>query len=421
MKKKSIRFSLNQLVILPMLCLGIIWLIVSIPVIYSGIEAETEEGLKNLSHSLLERCNVIDDGDYSLENGTLCKGETAFGADFTIVDSVKEVSGIDATIFWGDTRMLTTVALENGQRAVGTKATEQVTEQVIGEGKEYFSTYAWVNGTYYYGYYVPMKNSDGTVIGMTFVGKSRQRVIHTIFQVVLRMMCVGGIIMVITLVVALRYARGIVNSLSKTRIFLAEVSQGNLECQMDGEFLTRKDEIGELGRFAIMMQESILKLVGTDPLTGLYNRRSCNEVLEKAVHECQEREKKFAVVIGDIDNFKKLNDTYGHLAGDQVLKSFAGILKMHMKKRGSAFRWGGEEFLLVYKEENPIEGVEALLEELRMTQIFYKEQVIQATMTFGVSICRGDDTTETLVKRADDRLYYGKENGKNQVVYGTEN
>ncbi len=334
MKKRSIRFSLNRLVILSMVSLGIVILTVSIPVIYKAIVSETEEGLKNLAHALLEQCNVTGEGDYSLKGDVLCKGGVIFEGDSGIVDNVKEVSGIDATIFWEDTRMLTTIRSEDGERAI-----------------------------------------------------------------------------------ALRYTKGMVDSLSKTREFLEKVARGDLECQIDSALLERRDEIGEMGKFAQMLQNSIVSLIGTDSLTGLYNRRSCNEVLETAIHEYREYGKQFSVVIGDIDNFKNFNDTYGHLTGDKVLKQVSQIFQKHMKGKGSAFRWGGEEFLLVYKEENPVGMVEKVLEEIRNTPIHYEEQMIQVTMTFGVSVCQGEDTAEILIKQADDRLYYGKTHGKNQVVF----
>lgn len=416
MKKKSIRFSLNQLVILPLICLGVIMLVVSIPVVYSAITAETEEGLMNLSYALLEKCNVMGEGDYSVENDMLYKGGIPFGEDSYVVDSVKEVSGIDATIFWGDTRMLTTIRMKDGERAVGTKASEKVVDRVLKGEKNYFSSHVKVDNTYYYGYYIPLKNSDDTTVGMVFVGKNRERVMDTIFHVILRVFLGVVVVMAAALGISLRYAGGMVESLRGTRAFLENVAQGNLECEIDDKILERQDEIGEMGRFARILQKSILSLVGTDPLTGLYNRRSCNEMLEKAVGEYHREGKEFSVVIGDIDGFKWFNDTYGHLAGDLVLKKLSEVMQGYMQGKGSVCRWGGEEFLIIYRGENPLEEMEKLLEKIRNCQISYKEQIMQVTMTWGISRYRRDDTIESLLKRADERLYYGKANGKNQVV-----
>ena len=416
MGKKSIQYALNQLVLVPLICLGIITLVISIPVIYSAIVSETEEGLKNLSHALLEKCNIIGDGDYHLEDNVLYKGDVSFGNDCSIVDSVKEVSGIDATIFWNDTRMLTTIKLKNGERAVGTKASEQVIDRVLKSGREYFASNVPVNEEYYYGYYIPMKNSDDTIVGMVFVGKSRERIIGSIFHMIGQVFIAVAVVMIAAVGISLRYTSGIVKSLSQTREFLESVAQGDLECQIDEKLLARRDEFGEMGRFSEMLQKSILKLIGTDPLTGLYNRRSCNEALERAINEYNRGGKKYTVAIGDIDDFKKLNDTYGHLAGDEVLKVLSKLLQSNIQEKGMVARWGGEEFLILYREENPVQEIEALLEKIRGMQITYKGQSINMTMTFGISSCEKNDTTETIIKRADEKLYRGKENGKNQVV-----
>lgn len=417
MNRKSIRFSMNILAILPLLCLGVIMLSVSVPVIHGAIVAETEEGLKNLSHALLEKCSVMGEGDYSLEDGILCKGEVPLGQNHYIVDSVKEVSGIDATIFWGDTRMLTTIQAENGDRAVGTKASAKVVNTVLGEGEDYFSDHALVNDAYYYGYYTPMKNSDGTVVGMVFVGKSRERVSRTIFHVASSVIIAVVAVMIAALSISLWYAGKMVHSLSEIREYLGNVAQGRLDCEIDEKLLQRPDEIGEMGRSANTLRMSILKLVGTDPLTGLYNRRNCNEALKQAMNRYHESGKKYTVVMGDIDNFKHLNDTYGHLAGDQVLRQLSEIFGTDMKEKGVAARWGGEEFLFIYNEqEGALRALESMVEKIRSTRIIYKEQTIQVTMTFGVASCREDDTMESLIKRADERLYRGKENGKNQIV-----
>ena len=88
-----------------------------------------------------------------------------------------------------------------------------------------------------------------------------------------------------------------------------------------------------------------------------------------------------------------------------------------MRKKGVAARWGGEEFLFIYNEEQgALQELEHMMEKIRDTQICYKEQEINVTMTFGAAVCEEGDTTDSLIKRADDRLYFGKANGKNQIV-----
>lgn len=416
MEKKSIRSTLNHLVIASLICVGVIVIAVSIPVIYSAIVSETEEGLKNLSHSLADKCELMGGGDYNIKNKILYKGVRPFGDGSRVVDRVKEVSGIDATIFWNDTRMLTTLELENGNRAIGTKAPSEVTDRVVKEGKDYFSSKVLVGGKHYYGYYVPLRNPDNTVVGMVFVGKDSELIIETMLHIILIVTSVVAMAIIAVLGIVLKYTGGIIDSLGKTKEFLRNVAQGEVDCELDEKVLRRQDEFGEMGRFARLLQKTIVKAVGTDPLTGLYNRRSCNEAVENALEEYKKHGKKCTIVIGDIDDFKRLNDTFGHLAGDQVLKAVSEILQINVHRKGIVARWGGEEFLLLYREENPLMHIEKLLEKIRNMEISYKGETIHITMTFGVCICKPEDTIESVIKRADEKLYQGKENGKNQVV-----
>lgn len=418
-KKRSIRFALNQLVVLPLICLGLIILAVSVPVIYEAMKMETEDGLKNLSHALLEKCNVMGEGDYNIEHGILTKGGIPLGKDYRVVDSIKEVSGVDATIFWGDTRMLSTIRGDDGERVNGSRASAAVVDRVLEQGLEYFSSHVEINEVSYYGYYIPMRNSDDSIVGMVFVGKPSKLVTNTISYIILRVFLVVLAVVAVTLIIALKYADSLVYSLNRTREFLGSVAQGDLECEMDTSSLQRYDEIGEMGRFAVLLQKSIVKLIGTDPLTGLYNRRSGNETLDRILKEYEKKQQHFALAIGDIDNFKNLNDTYGHLAGDRVLKELSKIFMEHMKQKGIVARWGGEEFLFVYENmecQAAQTAQEALLDIIRGTEIKYKGETIRVTMTFGISKCRTGDSVESILKRADDRLYMGKKRGKNQLV-----
>ncbi len=167
--------------------------------------------------------------------------------------------------------------------------------------------------------------------------------------------------------------------------------------------------------------EKLQEQASLDPLTGLRNRRSMNEYFEK-VSEDYARGKmdNMSIAIGDIDFFKRVNDTYGHECGDLVLKNLAEIFKENMEKRGVVSRWGGEEFLFVFYNLN---GDEALVflasmrEKLKKMRIPYKENIIAVTMTFG--LCEFDfrQGVDYSVNEADEKLYRGKESGRDRIVY----
>ena len=155
-------------------------------------------------------------------------------------------------------------------------------------------------------------------------------------------------------------------------------------------------------------------MVERDPLTTLLNRRSCHKKLDGL------RGTRYSVVIGDIDFFKKINDAHGHSAGDYVLKNVSAMLKECANANGGfAVRWGGEEFLLIFPEQDvkatyPL--VSALLSEIRASELEYDGNRIPVTMTFGIAESHDGNEPEKAINEADTLLYYGKENGRNQIV-----
>ena len=126
------------------------------------------------------------------------------------------------------------------------------------------------------------------------------------------------------------------------------------------------------------------------------------------------------VAMGDIDFFKHVNDTYGHDAGDMVLKELAKVFLEVMGKEGKVCRWGGEEFLFVFQNKNGYQANEVLhdiLKRIRGMGIPYQSDWIHVTMTFGLEEYSGEKDMEAVIRAADQKLYRGKENGRNQIVY----
>jgi diguanylate cyclase (GGDEF)-like protein len=158
----------------------------------------------------------------------------------------------------------------------------------------------------------------------------------------------------------------------------------------------------------------------TDSLTGLYNRKHLMETLDKEVSRCQRHSHSFSLMVIDIDHFKKYNDTYGHLAGDEVLSRLASVFKESIRSSDYAARYGGEEFIVMLPEIGPEQGVEAA-ERIRhqvAEQRFGNEgEPIKVTISVGVASYpdNGEDA-ESVIKKADEALYEAKEMGRNRVV-----
>lgn len=164
--------------------------------------------------------------------------------------------------------------------------------------------------------------------------------------------------------------------------------------------------------------ELLNELAHKDPLTHLYNRRSMNDILAESMVVLKNKGKRFSLILGDIDNFKKVNDVYGHDAGDAVLKKVAEVISECVGSQGSVCRWGGEEILVLINAS--IETASTIAERVRSqienTVVTCDSTQIRVTMTLGVSESIPGYKIENLIQIADDRLYYGKDHGKNQVV-----
>ncbi len=155
-------------------------------------------------------------------------------------------------------------------------------------------------------------------------------------------------------------------------------------------------------------------MASVDPLTGLYNRRSMQDFFSQALKD----EKDFSLIMCDIDNFKRVNDTYGHDFGDVVLKEIAHIAQQHVSDRGCVCRWGGEEILILSNDrlDHTCEIAEHIRHDVEEHIFRCRGKELHCTLTLGVAGHRVGNAVEDTIKHADSRLYYGKQNGKNRVV-----
>ncbi|MBO7395282.1 MAG: GGDEF domain-containing protein [Ruminococcus sp.] len=169
-----------------------------------------------------------------------------------------------------------------------------------------------------------------------------------------------------------------------------------------------------------VQNEKLRMLASTDPLTKLYNRREMGKKLTAVCDESIKSGKKYVVGIGDVDDFKKVNDTYGHDFGDTVLSAVAEVIAENIPSTGYVARWGGEEFLFIIPESGievgrqTAETIIALVDGKTFTS---GDRSFSVTVTIG--ICEGfpKDNIDKVISHADSRLYKGKHNGKNRVEY----
>ncbi|MDO9208606.1 MAG: sensor domain-containing diguanylate cyclase [Sulfuricurvum sp.] len=166
----------------------------------------------------------------------------------------------------------------------------------------------------------------------------------------------------------------------------------------------------------VLFEHELEKAAATDPLTGAANRLQCDRWLKSATDQARVFNTPITLILFDIDDFKKVNDTFGHNAGDNVLIQISEIVRTLIRSSDMFARWGGEEFLIL-QTDTPFEGTMALAERLRkeIEQSTFKD-VGQITISIGVAQYDTVGSIEAFVKKADDAMYTAKKQGKNRIV-----
>lgn len=171
------------------------------------------------------------------------------------------------------------------------------------------------------------------------------------------------------------------------------------------------------------LEKSLVEVATKDALTGLYNRRKMQDILHAMSEILSASGHQICIAIVDIDNFKSINDTYGHNAGDEVLRTIANIF-LNIQKESENFnacRWGGEEFLIFYRnrsenQDEAFKEFDNLRKQIEDATVTYDNHKIHFTATIGLTFYQENCTIADMIKRADEHLYYGKEHGKNVVI-----
>ncbi|MHC1719886.1 MAG: GGDEF domain-containing protein [Clostridiaceae bacterium] len=171
------------------------------------------------------------------------------------------------------------------------------------------------------------------------------------------------------------------------------------------------------------MIHNMNNLILKDPLTGIYNRRYINEKLPIDIVNAALSGQDISIIMADIDIFKKVNDTYGHLAGDEVIKNFAGTISGCIKRESDwVSRFGGEEILICMpgaKLEKAVEIAEKMRKQVEDKEIIFNNKKIRITASFGVNTIKPIQSSnlQSFIEGADKMLYLAKNNGRNRVGF----
>lgn len=258
----KMRTKMLMLAILPLLVLGVITIILSYSRVNSIVTESIENGLRGAAVSVRDTLSYADAGTYSVnEAGGLLKGEFNVTEHVEIADEIKKSTNMDITIFFGDTRYMTSVVDQNGKRVVGTQAGEKVINTVLKGGQEYFATNVDVVGQPYFGYYVPLPDETGTTVGMVFSGMPQAEARAKINGIVVLIIVIMLGISVICAVVLFLIVGKIVGGLENCVQILNQVAEGKLNCEVSSKMIERKDEVGYIAKAISKLQRDFSAIV----------------------------------------------------------------------------------------------------------------------------------------------------------------
>ena len=243
----------------PVVLLGLLSIFFMLTTVRSSMMEEIEEGLKGTAAATLAAYDQ-NTGDYmESSNGDIWKGSYNISRSESLVDRIRDNTGMDVTFFYGDRRIMTSAVDSNGDRILNSPAGERIVEKVLQNGEEYFSNSVSLDGVMNYGYFMPVyqNGSDDEIIGMVFVGtdkESKDAVVNGIIFGIGAAVCVA---MILCIGVGLKLATSISHNIKKSISIMGRVAEGDLTVWVDDKMLKRKDEIGDLSRVTVKLKDTL--------------------------------------------------------------------------------------------------------------------------------------------------------------------
>ena len=287
--------------LIPLLILGVAITVVSNKKINDAMKVTISDGLRGTATAVRSTFRKMNSEPYTLnENNELVKGDFNISQQVDLADDIKEVSDIDVSIYFGDTRYMTSAKDASGQRVLGTLSDTTVKDNVLGQGKEYFTDNVQVSGQQYFGYYIPLFDFEtGETVGMVFAGMQKEIVDSQIRQITMIIVALAVVLMIFCAVLIFMIVGKMSKRLSIGVNALEEVAQGKLNFKFDDDSLRQTDEVGEICRAIKKLEENIGKDIIKNVISGskelleasdnLRNRTSITsehvEQMEKAVNE----------------------------------------------------------------------------------------------------------------------------------------
>lgn len=257
--KIDLKKKILSVAILPILLLGTVTIIITLTQVKNALVNEVKDSLRGTAAATLAAYNQNSGNYLRAENGDVWKGGYNISKSESLLDSIKEESGMDVTFFYGSERIMTSAKDSDGKCILGSPAGDVIVEKVLNGGEEYFSSSVSLDGTMNYGYYIPVyqKGTDTNPIGMIFVGANKEEKDATINRII--MMIIGSVIAVVAvcIFITVMISMSITKSLKEGIGAVQTVASGELGKPIDEKLLKRNDEIGELANSIATLQKAL--------------------------------------------------------------------------------------------------------------------------------------------------------------------
>ncbi len=243
----------------PVVLLGLLSIFFMLTTVRSSMMEEIEEGLKGTAAATLAAYDQ-NTGDYmESSNGDIWKGSYNISRSESLVDRIRDNTGMDVTFFYGDRRIMTSAVDSNGNRILNSPAGDRIVEKVLQNGEEYFSSAVSLDGVMNYGYFMPVyqNGSDDEIIGMVFVGTDKENKDAVVNGIIFGIGAAVCVAMILCIGVGLKLATSISHNIKKSISIMGKVAEGDLTVWVDDKMLKRKDEIGDLSRVTVKLKDTL--------------------------------------------------------------------------------------------------------------------------------------------------------------------
>ena len=259
----DLKKKILSVAVLPVLLLGIVTIVITLTQVKSSLISEVKDSLSGTAATTLAAYNQHSGSYLRADNGDVWKGGYNISKSESLLDNIKEESGMDVTFFYGNERIMTSAKDRDGNRILGSPAGEKIVEKVLKGGENYFSSSVSLDGTLNYGYYIPVyqKGTDSEPIGMIFAGVDKQAKDNTINGIILMVLLSVIFVMAACIVIAVIMSVSITRSLQKGISEVQKVADGELGSPIEEKLLKRNDEVGDLAKAIDTLQKTLQNIV----------------------------------------------------------------------------------------------------------------------------------------------------------------